>query len=154
MALPRLNPVIKALEQGKCAFSTFSPATMDNAIELAQSKYDSVVFEGEHLAWDPKNLRDTLQYMVLRGQVAKNGLAPSCAPFVRIPANGVEKNQWFAKQALDLGAYGIVGPRISTPEEAYNAVAACRYPRLRTAPLYEPALQPVQPDAVEAGSAE
>ena len=139
MALPRLNPVIKALEQGKCAFSTFSPATMDNAIELAQSKYDSVVFEGEHLAWDPKNLRDTLQYMVLRGQVAKNGLAPSCAPFVRIPANGVEKNQFLAKQALDAGVYGVVWPHISTVEEAYNAVAACRYPRLKNKPLYEPA---------------
>ena len=137
--LSRLNPVIKALESGKCAFSTFSPATMDNAIELSQSKYDSVVFEGEHLAWDPKNLRDTLQYMLLRGQIAKNGVAPSCAPFVRIPANGVEKNQFLAKQALDAGVYGVVWPHISTVEEAYNAVAACRYPRLKNKPLYEPA---------------
>jgi 4-hydroxy-2-oxoheptanedioate aldolase len=60
-------------------------------------------------------------------------------PLVRIPPSGSEMNQWFAKQALDLGAYGIVWPRISTPEEAYNAVAACRYPRLKSAPLYEPA---------------
>jgi 4-hydroxy-2-oxoheptanedioate aldolase len=40
---------------------------------------------------------------------------------------------------LDLGAYGIVWPHISSVEEAYNAVAACRYPRLKSAPLYEPA---------------
>ncbi len=137
--LPRLNPIIRALESGKPTFSTFSPATMDNAIELAQSKYDSVVFEGEHLAWDPKNLRDTLQYMILRGQVAKNGLSVPVAPLVRIPANGVEKNQFLAKQALDAGVFGIVWPHISTVEEAYNAVAACRYPRLKSAPLYEPA---------------
>ena len=137
--LPRLNPVIRALEQGKPAFSLFSPATMDNAIELSQSKYDSVVYEGERLAWDPKNLRDTLQHMLLRGQIAKNGVAPSVAPFVRIPANGVEKNQFLAKQALDAGCYGIVWPHISTVEEAYNAVAACRYPRLKDKPLYEPA---------------
>jgi 4-hydroxy-2-oxoheptanedioate aldolase len=58
---------------------------------------------------------------------------------VRIPANGVEKNQFLAKQALDLGCYGIVWPHISTVEEAYNAVAACRYPRLKNKPLYEPA---------------
>ena len=58
---------------------------------------------------------------------------------VRIPVNGVEKAQWQAKQALDLGCYGIVCPHISTVEEAYNAVAACRYPRLKTAPNYEPA---------------
>ena len=47
--------------------------------------------------------------------------------------------QWQAKQALDIGCYGIVFPHISTVEEAYNAVAACRYPRLKTAPHYEPA---------------
>jgi 2-keto-3-deoxy-L-rhamnonate aldolase RhmA len=35
--------------------------------------------------------------------------------------------------------YGIVWPHISTVEEAYNAVAACRYPRLKTAKNYEPA---------------
>ena len=41
----------------------------------------------------------------------------------RIPANGVEKNQFLAKQALDMGCYGIMWPHISTVEEAYNAVA-------------------------------
>ena len=51
----------------------------------------------------------------------------------------MEKNQFLAKQALDLGCYGIVWPHISTVEEAYNAVAACRYPRLKDKPLYEPA---------------
>ena len=60
-------------------------------------------------------------------------------PIVRIPPNGVEKAQWHAKQALDLGCYGIVWPHISSVDEAYNAVAACRYPRLKTAERYEPA---------------
>jgi 4-hydroxy-2-oxoheptanedioate aldolase len=32
-----------------------------------------------------------------------------------------------------------VWPHISTVDQAYNAVAACRYPRLKSAPLYEPA---------------
>ena len=40
---------------------------------------------------------------------------------------------------LDLGAYGIIWPHISNVEQAYNAVAACRYPRLKDKPLYEPA---------------
>ncbi|MEX2598804.1 MAG: aldolase/citrate lyase family protein, partial [Dehalococcoidia bacterium] len=52
--------------------------------------------------------------------------------------NGNEMSQWFAKQALDIGAYGIVWPHISTAEEAYNAVAACRYPRPKSASYYEP----------------
>ena len=64
---------------------------------------------------------------------------PAVTPMVRIPVNGVEMAQWHAKQALDLGCYGIVFPHISTVEEAYNAVGACRYPRLKNAPRYEPA---------------
>jgi 4-hydroxy-2-oxoheptanedioate aldolase len=42
---------------------------------------------------------------------------------------------------LDSGAYGIVWPHVSTVEEARNAVVACRYPRPKDAPLYEPAGQ-------------
>ena len=47
-------------------------------------------------------------------------------------------SQWLAKQVLDIGVYGVVWPHISTVEEAYNAVAACRYPRPKTAAAYEP----------------
>ena len=57
---------------------------------------------------------------------------------VRIPPNGGEMNQWIAKQVLDIGVFGIVFPHISTVEEAWNAVGACRYPRLKEAPLYNP----------------
>ena len=107
---------------------------------MSTSKYDGCVFEMEHNPWDGRALRDCLQYLLNRGQIVKSGsVAPAVTPMVRIPANGVEKNQWHAKQALDLGCYGIIWPHISTVEEAYNAVAACRYPRLKNAPLYEPA---------------
>ncbi len=140
MALPRLNKVIKALEGGQHAFSTFAPCEIDTALNLQNTKYDSVVFEGEHNGWDIKGLRDSLQYLLNRGQIAKAGsIVPNITPFARIPANGCEMNQFLAKQALDVGCSGIVFPHISTVEEAYNAVAACRYPRLRDKPLYEPA---------------
>jgi 4-hydroxy-2-oxoheptanedioate aldolase len=66
-------------------------------------------------------------------------VAPAVTPLVRIPPNGSEMASFHAKQALDLGAYGIIWPHIATVDEAYNAVAACRYPRLRGKPLYEPA---------------
>ena len=55
-----------------------------------------------------------------------------------VPVNGVEMAQWQAKQALDMGCYGVVFPHISTVEEAANAVGACRYPRLKTAAHYQP----------------
>jgi 4-hydroxy-2-oxoheptanedioate aldolase len=69
----------------------------------------------------------------------RQSLSPAVTPIVRIPANGGEMNQWMAKQALDIGAYGVVWPRVSTVEQAYNAVASCRYPRPKTADAYEPA---------------
>jgi 4-hydroxy-2-oxoheptanedioate aldolase len=118
----------------------FAAATPDMAIDLQTSKYDGVIFEGEHRPWDIQALRDSLQYLLNRGQIAAAGnVAPQITPTARIPANGVEKNQFLAKQALDIGCYGVVWPHISTVEEAYNAVSACRYPRLKDKPLYEPA---------------
>jgi 4-hydroxy-2-oxoheptanedioate aldolase len=138
--LPRLNQVIKAFESGQPAFTTFSPAETEPAVALAQSKFDGVVYEMEHNFWDARMLRDALQYMLNRRQLATGGsLAPAVTPMVRIPPNGGEHNQWLAKQALDLGVYGVLWPHISTVDQARNAVTACRYPRLPTAPLYEPA---------------
>ena len=67
----------------------------------------------EHNPWDIRALRDSLQYMLNRGQIAQAGsVAPAVTPMVRIPPNGGEKAQWHAKQALDIGAYGIVWPHI------------------------------------------
>ena len=81
-----------------------------------------------------------MQWMLNRKQIVDSGsLAPKVTPIVRIPPNGVEMNSWVAKQALDLGVYGIVWPHISTVEQAYSAVGACRYPRLKDKPYYEPA---------------
>ncbi|HEX2216034.1 MAG TPA: aldolase/citrate lyase family protein [Xanthobacteraceae bacterium] len=138
-AIPRLNGVIRALEHGQPAFTTFLPAEIEAALALSTAKYDGVVFEMEHNPWDARALRDGLQYLLNRRQIVESGsLAPTVTPMVRIPVNGAEKGHWHAKQALDLGCYGIVWPHISTAEEAYNAVAACRYPRLKTAARYEP----------------
>ncbi|OLL32316.1 aldolase [Burkholderia sp. SRS-W-2-2016] len=137
----RLNGVIRALQTGRrIAFTSFIQAEVESAVAFAQSSNDGVVFELEHTPWDIGALRESMQFLLLRERIAKaQSLACQMTPLVRIPPSGSEMNQWFAKQALDLGAYGIVWPRISTPEEAYNAVAACRYPRLPSAPLYEPA---------------
>lgn len=137
--LPRLNGVIRALEHGH-AFTAFANADTETALAMSTAKYDGIVFEMEHNPWDIRALRDSLQYMLNRGQIARAGsVAPGVTPIVRIPPNGEEKNQTFAKQALDLGAYGIVWPHISTVDQAYNAVASCRYPRLKGAARYEPA---------------
>jgi 4-hydroxy-2-oxoheptanedioate aldolase len=137
--IPRLNGIIRALEQGQRAFAAFTNAEIDSAVALSTSAYDGIIFELEHNPWDIKALRDCFQYILNRRQIVVSAsLSPAVTPLVRIPPNGSEKNQWLAKQALDLGAYGIVWPHISTVEQAYNAVASCRYPRLKTAALSEP----------------
>lgn len=138
--IPRLNGVIRALEQGKPAFTAFAQAEVEQAVAFSTSKFDGVVFEMEHNPWDARALRDGLQYLLNRQQIAASGsIAPAVTPLVRIPPNGEEKNQLFAKQALDVGAYGIIWPHISTVDQAHSAVAACRYPRPKSAALYEPA---------------
>jgi 4-hydroxy-2-oxoheptanedioate aldolase len=135
----RLNNIIRAWEEGRPAFASFANANRQTAIEFSTAPYDSVVFEMEHNPWDVQGLQDSLQYMLNRKQIAKSGsLAPAVTPIVRIPSNGVEKNQFLAKQALDRGIYGVVWPHIGNAEEAYNAVSSCRYARPRTAPFYEP----------------
>src|SRR5215467_12907872 len=139
---PRLNGVIRALEQGLPSFVTFAAAEIGTAQAINAAPYDGVVFEMEHRPYDIRALRDCLQYMLDRRQIVQSGsLTPAVTPFVRIPPNGGETSQWVAKQVLDQGVYGIVWPHVSTVEEARNAVTACRYPRPRTAPYFEPAGQ-------------
>lgn len=138
MATSRLNRVIGALAAGRHVFASFVAAEPSAAIEFSTTDYDGIVFEAEHKPWDIAALRDSLQYLLNRRQIFQaDGLAAAVTPLVRIPANGGERAQWHAKQALDLGAYGIVWPHVSTVDDAYNAVAACRYPRL-PGPRYEP----------------
>ena len=140
MDIPRLNGVIKALEAGQPAFIPFSAAEIGAALTVASAPYDGVVFEMEHSPYDIKALRDCMQYMLNRRQIAESGsIAPAVTPFVRIPPNGGENSQWIAKQVLDSGVYGIVWPHVSTVDDARNAVASCRYPRPSEAPHYEPA---------------
>lgn len=141
-AIPRLNGAIRALEQGQPAFVTFSGADIGSAQAIGDAGYDAVVFEMEHGPYDIRTLRDCLQYLLNRRQIVHGGsLAPAVTPFVRIPPNGGEHNQWIAKQVLDSGVYGVVWPHVSTVEDARNAVAACRYPRPKSADHYEPAGQ-------------
>ena len=137
--IPRLNGVIRALEQGKTAFVGFGSVDIETASALGASNLDGVAFEMEHAPMSAPALRDALQYMLDRRQLVQGGtLAPMVTPLVRIPPNGNEMNQWIAKQVLDIGVFGIIFPHVSTVEEARNAVSACRYPRLSSAPRYNP----------------
>jgi len=139
MSNNRLNGIIRAWEQGKVAFTAFSKIDKQSAIDMSDAPYDGIVFEMEHNPYDVSALGDSLQYLLNRKQIASAGsLAPQVTPLARVPANGVEMNQSFAKQVLDRGVYGVITPHVATVEQAYNAVASCRYARPKNAPLYEP----------------
>lgn len=135
----RLNGVIRAFETGKIAFASFAKLDRQTAIEMTDAPYDGIVYEMEHNPYDIAALGDCLQYMLNRKAIAASGsLAPTVTPLARVPANGVEMNQFQAKQVLDRGAYGVIWPHVATVEQAYNAVASCRYGRPKNAPIYEP----------------
>ena len=139
--MPRLNKVIELIEAGKPAFGTFmSPGSIPDAVWAASSSYDFVVYEMEHQAFSPTDLRLSLQFMLDRRQIVESGsVAPAVVPFVRSPINGREQNQWIVKQVLDLGVYGIIFPMINTPEDAVAALRACRYIQAKDATDREPA---------------
>ena len=133
--LPRLNGIIKALEEGQVAFLGSGPA---DAQAGTSAPYDGVLFEMEHGPHDVRALVDGLQSMLDRRQIAQGGtVAPRVTPIVRIPPNQGSSN-WIAKQVLDIGLYGIIWPHIDTVQEAYDAVAAMRYPKREGHPLREP----------------
>src|SRR2546428_4828987 len=137
--IPRLNGVIKALEEGKTAFVGFAPVDIETASALASSPFDGVAYEMEHAPMSAPALRTGFQSVLAGAQIVQGGTrAPKVTPMVRIPPNGGEMNQWIAKQVLDIGVFGIIFPHVSTVEEARNAVSACRYPRLPSAPLSQP----------------
>jgi 4-hydroxy-2-oxoheptanedioate aldolase len=139
MTIGRLNGVIRAFEAGKPAHSCFAKIDRQTAIEMSDSPYDGIVYEMEHNPYDIQALGDSLQYMLARKAIADSGsVAPGVTPLARIPANGAEMNQFQAKQVLDRGVYGVIWPHIATVEQAYNAVASCRYARPKGESLYEP----------------
>ena len=133
--IPRLNGIIKVLEEGQAAFVGMGPA---DGLAGTNAPFDGVLFEMEHGPYEINTLVEGLQSMLDRGQIARSGsVAPRVTPIVRIPPNAGESN-WIAKQVLDIGAYGIIWPHIDTVEDAYNAVAAMRYPKRAGHPRYEP----------------
>jgi 4-hydroxy-2-oxoheptanedioate aldolase len=137
----RLNRTTELLAAGKSVFGVFSQnRSPTNARALAQSTLDFVMIDMEHHPWDAEQLRQMLLGMTdKRAILAKGNLQPNVTPLVRIPPNGRENLQFFVKQALDTGAFGIMFPYVETADEAREAVRAMRFPQKRNAPDAEPA---------------
>ena len=137
----RLNKVIELLEAGQVVFGGGMVWTgnIDEAMAYADLGYDFIIFEMEHEGFDLPGLRRSLQFLLNRKQIVAQGtLQPDVVPFVRVPPNARERNQWVIKQALDTGVYGLIVPHMDTVEQAKAAVIASRYPQAEGVADFEP----------------
>lgn len=103
------------LKQGATLFGAWLSMTDPAVAEImAGVGFDYVLIDTEHAPWTMPALQTAL--MAFRGS--------SSVPIVRVPWN----DPVYIKQALDVGAEGIIAPMVRTTAEARAMVAACRYP--------------------------
>lgn len=140
-AAPRLNKAIDLLERGEPVLGLLSfDYSLNNARSLARSGLDFIIIDMEHAPFDVERIREFLLGMTdKRAILEKGSLQPNVVPFVRIPAIGSEDVLSQVKQALDVGAFGVMFPTINNAAEAEMAIRASRYPQLNGADDYEPA---------------
>ena len=137
----RYNKVIELLEQDKPVFCSglVWNGNLDDMTFVGDADYDMVIVEMEHQGFSFNDLRTMLQFLMNRKKVSEKGsLQADPAPFVRVPPNFRERNQWVLKQALDAGVYGLVLPHLDNVEDAKAAVVAARYPQVPGVADFEP----------------
>ncbi len=112
----RENSALRKLRAGGVAIGTFVMefATIGMPRTVASAGMDFLVVDQEHSGHGREMLRTVL---------AAARSAP-VAPFVRVPS--VDRHA--VSLALDLGALGVVVPRVETPGEAAAMAAAAHYP--------------------------
>jgi len=111
-----VNPLRKIWDSGRAAVGTFILSIRDIAIvEIAAAAgLDFVLFDLEHRAHNSETIHDQLQVARLAGMAALVGPA-----YVNHHAIG---------HALDLGASGVVIPRVETADDVAQSIQAVRYP--------------------------
>lgn len=104
----------KQLQSGRPLIGTIvtlgAPAVAER---LAEAGFDWLFLDGEHAPLDGAALQSLLQ--------AAGG---RCAGVVRVPAI----DEVWIKQALDIGADGVIVPMVKSVDDARRVVAWCRYP--------------------------
>jgi len=115
-------------ERGERPLGVFSTnLTARGGAAISASALDFVIVDLEHSPYDPARLESYLLGMIDKRRVASEGLPMRVVPLVRLPSNGRERVEYMIKQALDLGAVGVVAPHVSNRDEALAAVRAKRF---------------------------
>ncbi|MHB9071508.1 MAG: HpcH/HpaI aldolase family protein [Sedimentisphaerales bacterium] len=109
------NPVRKALLERKVTLGTWIQIGHPVVAEiLANVGFDWVAVDGEHTDIDVEIFANIARAMYGRGP----------QPFIRVREN----NTLAIRQALDMGAMGVIVPLVGSAEEARRVVAAAKYP--------------------------
>lgn len=111
----RPNLTKRLLRNGGPALGTFCVTASGLVAEaLGVAGFDFVTIDLQHSENNLGNLTPMLQAVSIT----------QATPLVRVPAN----MPFYIQRALDLGAYGVIVPLVSTPEEAAAVAASVRYP--------------------------
>ncbi len=103
------------IRKGEVIFGCFCGLAHPDVTErLSRYGLDYIILDGEHSPMSYETMRVLMQAM--------NG--SSCTPLVRPPWNDMVT----IKRVLDIGAYGLIIPWVSSKEEAESSVQACKYP--------------------------
>ncbi len=84
---------------------------------LAEIGFDWLFIDAEHGPMDCERIQGLLQ-----------AIGGRCAALVRVPSG---EEVWI-KQALDVGASGVIVPQVNSAEQAARVVQLCKYPPLGT----------------------
>ena len=109
------NPVREKLSRGKVSIGSWLNLGSPLAGEvMADAGFEWLTVDAEHTAYDLSLIADTFRGIDARGAVS----------FVR----AWDHDPVTMARLLDAGAYGIVIPHVSTPEQAAGIASAMRYP--------------------------
>lgn len=109
------NHVKHMLKDGKKVLGAWLQMASPYAAEIfAKSGLDVVMIDMEH---GPNDILSLIEQLRAIGHF-------SAVPLVRAPWNDMV----VIKRILDAGAYGVLVPYVSTPDEAVAAVSYCKYP--------------------------
>ena len=143
----RVSGLVSLLDQDIAAFGAIvnfggvGNAPLDAIRHAGDRNIDLVMYDLEHNPFDVAGLQTYMQFLLDPGVIARAGdVRASKTVIARIPAYGreLDKNTWMIKNVLDVGVHGIVFPHIETPEQAFTAIRAMRYPQASGAPDFEP----------------
>jgi len=110
------NRLKKALKEGKTCFGTMVSSYRSPQIAqiLAVCGWDYFIMDTEHGIFDYESLADIMT-------VART---EEIVPLIRVTANIYP----LLARALDVGAMGVICPRVQTPEDVRLIIDSCKYP--------------------------